>query len=377
MAGTVLDRELRPATAKDGIRFTVARDEHDAAIRRLLRENPMRGEVSLSFEREPSYFLGAGILGDHQTILAFAGERLVCMGRCSVRSRWVNGEVRRVGYLADLRLDLSVQGRFGILRRGYQFFRELQRGNPADLYFTSISADNERSLRFLERGLPGMPVYELLGDLITCIIPVPKSARGSQITSCAPGSNVTELVSCLNAHGQQHQLAAFWSEADLGSPTRTGVGLGDFQVLRVGSKLVACAALWDQRSFRQTVIRGYDRRTTLARPCVNLAARLFGTPRLPAIGATVPFGYLSPLAVEAGDEHFLLSLVESAFAPAAARGLDFLAVGFASGDLRLAALRGRFRCREYKTRLYRVSWDRADPTDTLDHGPLLPDLALL
>src|SRR4051812_25952113 len=110
------------------VRFQLATPADDAAIRRLLRDHPTPGDISLAFEREPNYFHGASP-GD-QTILAFERDQLVCMGRCSIRTRYVNGTPRRVGYLGELRLDARAQGRFDILRRGYRFFRELHGDDP-------------------------------------------------------------------------------------------------------------------------------------------------------------------------------------------------------------------------------------------------------
>ncbi|HWF19641.1 MAG TPA: hypothetical protein VG754_10250, partial [Verrucomicrobiae bacterium] len=120
------------------VRFTLADERHNGAIRRLLRDNPMPGEVTLTLEREPDYFLGSRLPGalEDQTILALEGERVVCMGGCSVRERYINGRCQSVGYLGGLRLDHSVQGRFDIVRRGYKFFAEIAQYPPPDYYFT-------------------------------------------------------------------------------------------------------------------------------------------------------------------------------------------------------------------------------------------------
>src|SRR5262245_30508944 len=71
----------------------------DPALRRLLRENPFEGSISLSFEREPDYFKAASVEGPfHQTMVVFesgTGE-IMGMGDRSVRPLWVNGEVREV-----------------------------------------------------------------------------------------------------------------------------------------------------------------------------------------------------------------------------------------------------------------------------------------
>src|SRR5688500_1397990 len=101
MAGALLERELKAAGQ---VRFQVATRADDPEIRRLLRDNPMRGAVSISLEREPDYF--TEIPGEvRTTIIARADSRLVCIGSCAFRSRYVNGVPRRVGYLGALRLD--------------------------------------------------------------------------------------------------------------------------------------------------------------------------------------------------------------------------------------------------------------------------------
>src|SRR5436190_4236002 len=129
-------------------RFAVANEADEAGIRRLLRENSMRGAVSVTFEREPDYFRGTGLGGGvDQTIVAYEENRLACMGRCTRRQCWVNGRARTVGYLAELRLDARARRRFNIVRDGYQFFRQ-QSGE--ELFFTSIASDNARARRLLE-----------------------------------------------------------------------------------------------------------------------------------------------------------------------------------------------------------------------------------
>ena len=112
-------------------------------------------------------------------MVAFEEDRLVCMGRSSVRTRFLNGRPQRVGYLGELRLDASAQGRFDILRRGYQFFRELHEEDPPAAWFTSIASDNHRSIRFLERNLRGMPHYGCLGEFVTLLVAVPQRASAA------------------------------------------------------------------------------------------------------------------------------------------------------------------------------------------------------
>jgi hypothetical protein len=378
MAGTTLAGQLsRPCAS--GIGFALATEADEAEIRRLLRENPMTGQVTLSLEREPHYFADVPHqAGWQQTIVTYEGERVVCVGNCSVRLRFVNGQPRRVGYLGGLRLGAKLAGRFDILRRGYEFFHQLESLDRPDCYFTSIATDNTRAIRFLERGLPGMPVYKFISGFVTALIPVPhRGVVQSDQSLKVQESEACELPTFLNEHGRHHQFAPCWTADELLALEPLGLQLDDFRVVRDGSKIIAAAALWDQRSFKQVVIRGYSGPLAWGRTGINLVASLAGGPRLPAIGTTLAHGVVSHLAVPPDQPAALISLVKSLFPIAAAKGLDFLTLGFAAEDPRLATIRSRFKCREYHSRLYSVFWPEMAGAITLDHRSPAPEVALL
>ncbi len=373
MAGTAAARELTT-------RFAVATRADDAAIRRLLRENPMHGAVSVGFEREPDYFRGADIAGgEDQTIVAHSDSRLVCMGRCTRRECWVDGAARRVGYLAELRLDAAARGRFGILREGYEFFHTLQRDDPADLYFTSIAADNDRARRLLENGARGLPAYGFLAELDTLLLAVPRRPRAVKLRlECATPARVPDLLRVLNERGRRHQFAAVWRAVTFRSLERHGLPLERFLVGLDGGEIVACGALWDQRGFRQTVIHGYSRALAVARPFVNLASGILGTPRLPRPGSVLAHAFLSPLACADGADAVLPDFIEAVFPLAAQMGVEFLTMALPATDSRLPALRRRFSTRTWRSRLYRVDWPDRDPVEFGAEGAaFLPDVALL
>ena len=373
MAGAAVDREL-------SARFAVATHADDAAIRRLLRETPMRGAVSVGFEREPDYFRGADIAGgEDQTIVAHAGSHLVCMGRCTRRECWVDGLARRVGYLGELRLDAAARGRFGILRDGYAFFQVLQRDDPADLYFTSIAADNDRARRLLETGARGLPAYGFLAELDTLLVAVPRRALPAKLqVESATRARIPDLLRVLNEHGRRHQFAAVWTAGSLHALENQGLPLNRFLLALDRGEVVACGALWDQREFRQTVIHGYSRALTVARPFVNLASGILGTPRLPRAGSVLAHAFLSPLACADGAEAVLPDFIEAVFPLAAKVGVEFLTMALPATDSRLPALRRRFSTRTWRSRLYRVDWPGCTPVEFRSSGArFLPDVALL
>jgi hypothetical protein len=377
MEGTILDRKLM--TARTGrVPFALATQADDADIRRLLRENPMPGKITLTLEREPNYFADAGLPGiENQTIIANEDGRVVCVGNCAIRKRFVNGQVHSVGYLGGLRLDAQVAGRFDILRRGYEFFRKLQADKPADFYFTSIAADNAPARKFLERGLPGMPAYEFIGEFVTALLPV-KSFVPVSAGLKMDNLNFNELLECLDKHGRSYQFAACWSERELSALQSLSLKTDDFRTVRDGGGILACAALWDQRTFKQTVICGYVPWLAATRPVVNFAAGIVGTPRLPAVGSMLAHAFLSHFAVAPEKMDALHELVVKLCALAGGRGIEFLTLGFAANDPRLAMIRARFKRREYRSRIYIVRWpNMGGAASQLDGRVLQPELALL
>jgi hypothetical protein len=374
MAGAILERELTSARTSR-VQFDIASKADDAEIRRLLRENPMPGRISLSLEREPDYFADAELNSQSkQTIVARESSRIVCVGCCTMRQRFVNGEPRRVGFLGGLRLDANWAGRFDILRRGYECFRELQSDARADFYFTSIAADNYRARNFLERGIRGMPRYEFIGEFVTLLIPI----RGGRenIFKKSSGLPRRELISLLNSCNQARQFAPCWEESELIALENLGLALSDFGFVNAHQKVAGCAAIWDQRRFKQTVIRGYPSGLAFVRPAFNLWARLTEQAQLPPIGGVLAKAFVSHLVCR--DESSLKELITDLFAAARQRGIELLTLGFAANDPRLEIIRRNFRGREYRSRLYIVRWPGlGGAVDELDDRVLAPEVALL
>jgi hypothetical protein len=70
----------------------LATSEDDRQLRRLLRENAISGSISVTLEREPSFFGAAAVEGRaHQTVVALEQNRIVAAGSISARHRFING----------------------------------------------------------------------------------------------------------------------------------------------------------------------------------------------------------------------------------------------------------------------------------------------
>ena len=141
---------------------------------------------------------------------------------------------------------------------------------------------------------------------------------------------------------------------------------------------MACAAIWDQRAIKQTLVRGYAPPLRWFRPLINLGAAVLCRPGLPRIGRPISQAFVSHLAVNPLQPQFAEWLILLLQGPASTLKIDYLTLGFDARDPRLAYLRKVFQPREYASRLYVVYWDDgAQLAQSLDGRLLAPELALL
>jgi hypothetical protein len=338
----------------------LATPEDEPELRRLLRENPMSGAIRLSLEREPDAFVAAAALGHpHHTVVARdpPSGRLVGMGHRAVMDVSVNGAPARVGYLSQLRLDRAYRGRRRLLARGYEILAAARAPDEASFDLTSIMADNEPALRMLGAGVAGLPTYRPLERFVTVVISTRRARRGRSGPPAAAGrpEHVEEIAGCLERNARRAQFGRRWSAADLVSSERCpGLRLSDFRLVFDNGSLRGVAALWDQSSFKQVVVRGYAPALVRWRPWINRGAWLVGAPTLPEPGTALPHAYLSHVAVDGDDTMVFGRLLDAILDEARRRRYSYVVAGFAERHPFLAVVRGRGRAREYASLLYVV-----------------------
>ena len=346
----------------------------------LMRESALPGRVSLSFEREPDVSIAGRVEGTpHDYIVARerASGRIAAIASRSVRDRFVNGSPARVGYLGQLRVHRDFRRAPFLLDGGFAFCRALHDRQPCQLYFASLVSENIAARRVLERGRAGWPVFAGVDDIVTFAVPARRAGRRSSPVAILDGVEVgaAALAAFLWRHNARYQLSPCWNADDLSGTSLPGLGLQNFVVATRRGSIAGCAALWDQRSFKQVVVRGYTPSLRRARRALNLVAPLTGGPRLPAPGQQLRFAFLSHLALEHDDLEIGLQLITEATRRAGAAELDYIALGLSARSPLATAVSRRLRHRSYRTTLYAASWPGGDTG--IDNRPAQPEIAIL
>jgi hypothetical protein len=360
----------------------------DADLRRLLRSNPLAGDIQLSNEREPSFWAGAGIEGPlHQTMLVRAPDgRAVGMGSRSVRMLYVNGEVEPVGYMSQMRVDPDFAWGIAlpkVLAQGWRFFRQLHADGRTPYYLVSLVAGEGVGWRMMTLGLPEWPTLHAVGGLLTYSVSVRRARSVSRLDKTlrlrrAIENDRAAIAECLARNGRRRQFSPVWEAEALGNPQVTpDLSLQDFWVVERGSQVVGTVARWNQRRFKQSVVRGYDAEWANVRPYVNFIARFGLAPRLPDIGEQVRHAYASHLAVDHDDPQIGAALLAAVYNDAVQAGDDYLMVGMDT-DHPFTRLARRYRRVVYATQLFLAAWgEEVALTHTLDGRQVGAEIAVL
>lgn len=339
----------------DRYRFEIARPEDADQILEILEEEEFHGALSVLFTRRPDPYESFKREGRQVDIVICRDtvrDRLVGVGAASINTMFVGGEARDVGYLFGLRVRRDYRRRFPFLPRGFAYLFGLERHKNVPFYLTTILEENLEARRLLEKRRASMPVYRYVGDYITYILATgrkPKQVPGLLFRR-AEAADLHPLIQFLSEQGRRYQFFPVVGQEEIagrGFP----VGLEDFSLLcdRYG-RIVAAGALWDQRGYKQYVLKGYGGLFKLLSP-FSFLLPMFGYPRLAAPGSVLDLCTLSFWAVkddDAGCFECLLGHIS-----ALARRFSYLVVGI---DTR-HPLRGVIERRPhltYKSRMYLV-----------------------
>jgi hypothetical protein len=251
--------------------------------------------------------------------------------------------------------------------------RQLHQDGRTRFYLNSIIADNLPARRLLTAGLSGMPRLYEYARYHTLAIYTRRSRRalplpaGMHMVQGQP-KYIPALLDCLARNGRRYQFTPIWTGDNLFQPDHTpGLHIEDFWLALDGSQVVGCAALWDQSTFKQTVVRGYTGWLSRTRHLINATSWFTGMPKLPAPDQPLRFCFASHVAVDQDDPEVFAALIRQVYIAAARRQYSYLMLGLAEEHPRLNQARRSYPHIDYASQFYLSGWDE-------DMRPLLTAL---
>jgi hypothetical protein len=343
-----------------GVEIELATTADDGELRALLQRSPIPGPISVTFEREPSFYDSCRVRGDFFQVAVGRDRQsgtIVGLGTRSVATAFINGEAMPLGYLADLRLEPQHRGGM-LIARAYRFLRRLHADRLTRLYTTVIFSDNHVALTTIASGRAGLPQYHDQG-LIHCPGINIRSAQPPIESDCTIVRGSEELlpavIECLNRNNSRRQFAPLHTSAMFRQRWQ-GFRVEDFHVAVRGSKVVGVVGCWDQSSYKQTRVAGYGRRLQCMIPVANALRPFTKTPRYPKVGEEIAYFYISFIAVDGDDLRVFRALLRSAYNSAIGTQYIYAMLALHERDPLLPALHD-YSVTPLSARLFCVSFD--------------------
>ncbi|MDO8509299.1 MAG: hypothetical protein Q7S27_06490 [Nanoarchaeota archaeon] len=334
--------------------------EDDAQLRECMRLNEMPGAISIAFETEPSFFDALSVLGKEQQVVAGKTDdgNLMGFGVRSIREAYVNGEMVDIGYLSSLRGHPKYRGGT-FIARGFKKFRELDKDGKVPFYITTIVEDNIAAKKILEKTRVAMPFYYPIDTLSTFLIKPQRSKMKNEYEIFRGDSlSLEEIVEFMNREGKNKQFYPHYQETDFGSCRLRNLEKEDFYIASKDDKIVGVVAKWDQESFKQTRVVDYDKKTKIARAFINLASRFSNIPHLPKAGELLHYFYAAFPTVKDNNPRILKELLSAMASDRENKEYDYFTLGLTEKDPLREGVKS-FSPREYKSRIYMVSFDKS------------------
>jgi len=366
--------------AQHRFEFSLAGEAEDEALRALLRRISMPGNITLSFQREPSFLLAeqAGSIASQVMICKDrTRDQIVGMGSRSIRSVYIDGKPAKVGYLSMLRGVPEARGNIA-LARGYRYLHTLHADGAVPYYFTTILDDNTDAKNLLTSARGGLPVYKPLAQLMTYLIPLRRNRlrkSASNAVSRVDQHQLLQTVAFLQQWSSQYQFAPVYTLEDMLGQTKLLPGFcwENFYIYQAHGEICGTLGVWDQQSFKQTVVTTYSRNMQLLRPFYNLYATLTGIPGLPPIESEIKLLYASFLS---GNKSAFEALLNQVRIDWSGKGYDYLSVGVCA-DNRLSSIASRHATQEISSTVYVVYWQDENVTLPEADRPVHVEIATL
>jgi len=359
--------------------YKIATKEDDDSLRELLSDNSMDSWVNLSLEKEPSYFNAQNLMGESYTMIATdkSINKKIGMYSCSYMQMHLNTKKREVAYFGELRVDKEHRNKIRVLKHGYKSLKTLLPNRATEpIYITSIASQNYKARRVLEAKLKEMPKYIPLAEMSTLVFSTSFKSKNIKLQQ-ASKKDISRVVKFYNKCASSYQFSPHLDELWLSELSDAkGLNINDFYVLENANKEIeACFALWDQREFKQSVIKSYKKPLNAVRPLYNLFAKFTKRVELPRENTMIEQIYIAFLATSKSEPY--LELIQEAASIAKSKGAKACVLGLSSQHPNLKFLKNNLKANVYKTFIEMVSFGDVSKIELNKNLLIQPEVALL
>lgn len=303
----------------------------NASLIALTKACPMQGNISLRIDRDPDFFALFQLRGPGKVMLVEQkGRALGCIS-LSMQNLFVEGNVRRALYLADLKVHPEFR-RSRVAFLLMKAAKEFSQAQAAELAFL-VTPEGNFPLLSLLKGRSIFPAFEEWARFKVCEFR-PKKYRDG-------GSRPMRKE-------EAGEVYALWKETQAGFEMGKQSGERDFweQERQKGTKvwvkekegrIVAAGSLFDTQAFKQNVVIGMPLGLRLGVGMQRMLSRVLPMTALPTMGQAIRMLNVGFWAESAEHSQEAMLLFRDFLAQAWREGYSFLSMAWDQNDSRLGS----------------------------------------
>jgi hypothetical protein len=347
----------------------LANEKDDFQLKEILKKVFMKGNISIAFETEPSFFQAIQVQGKNKDVFVLKDSfnAIHGFGIRAIKPLHVNNKVLDVGYLSSLRLKKESRNNLW-LSKGYGFLKKLDSKSNIPFYLSTIISDNKKAISILESRRANLPNYQKLGKYITYLIPKQKVKLSKEFEIYKGDDfSLNEILNFINFQGKKKQFFPKYKKEDFNSSYLKDLNLNDFYIACKNNKIVGVLALWDQSKFKQTRIVGYSNLIKFLRLINNFFSYFFNLSKLIKKNELVNSKIVTMPACVNNDPEILKFLISHALKELSS---DNLLIGLSTQDNLALGLK-KLKKRKYLSNIYVVSFEDFDISSLKQKVPYL------
>lgn len=285
------------------MRFRLALHQDDEAIRQLMQQIPLNGNLRIRYLKEPSFLNSLITQGNHpQTLIGTIDGKIMATGSRIFQNVIIQGDNKTVGYICNLRFHPDARNGFRLLK-GIQHFENLPTPGPVDFHYATLIDSDPATKSILAANRPRMPHLFDLGKVSTFFIPLKKQNRSCRKSSvrnivAADEEFMPEIRSFINHEGVKHN---FFPIIDNEMYASELMQPSSFFAKTVHGKIAGITSVHDLSDLKQYKLENFSNYFRIIRPFFNAFLYLNNEFPIPGKGSAIQLAFLGFPLIQNSD----------------------------------------------------------------------------
>lgn len=338
----------------------IASISDDFELRQIQKITSMSGDISLSFQSEPSFFEAISVLGSNQDVIVIRDlekNKIAGFMIVSIKRVFVNGTPTDVRYLSSVRLLEEYRGT-RLLYKGFKYLENLICDRKL-INITTIVEDNHQAIKVLSKSRAGILNYYPKGKLKSYVIKPSKRKRYKKklnfnIQKGLNGFQLEEIISFINQEGSKKDFFPVYSYDTLLHNRLKDFNVDNIYIAYKESTILGVVGIWDQTNFKQIQVTNISRRMNVLKLFNNsVLSKMFDFPKIPDVNQYIVSLYLNLISVKNDDYNVFSSILDKISVDYYKSNYNYIMLGLSEKDPLSIGLK-YFRNLEYNSLIYSV-----------------------